>query len=221
MTRTVEEMKKQDVLDHLIWDDSVNANDVHVKIENDTVKLEGTVPNFTAKISAQRDAFRVKGVKNVENHLQIKFPPRITIPTDEEITENIKNMLLWNSRINSDSISVQTEKGVVTLSGIVNSFWEKYLALDIANSANGVTEVINTISVNPTKTVIDMDIERDIKNAFERSSLIDEDKIYVDVSGGVVHLIGAVSHYLIKDEAHDIAMYTAGVTDVVDDITIG
>lgn len=221
MARFIEEIKKQDVIDQLTWDDSVNADDVHVEVDMNTVQLTGQVPDYAAKIAAEKDAYKVAGVMNVKNYLEIKFPPSISMPSDEEITSNVKNMLLWNSRINSDNITVTTNRGIVNLSGSINSYWEKYLAGDAANSASGVIEVVNNLTVSPIKTIIDMDIENDIKNAYKRSSLIDEDRIYVDVNAGVVHLSGVVSNYLIKNEAYDIAMYTAGVTDVVDDLTIG
>jgi len=185
------------------------------------VQLKGTVPNYTAKIAAERDAYQVVGVMNVENYLEIEFPPSVTMPADEEITDNVDKMLAWNSRIHSDKINVSTSNGTVTLSGNVNSYWEKYLAGEIATSTTGVIGVVNNLTVSPTRSIIDMDIEKDIKNTYKRSSLIDEDKIGVSVKNGIVHLSGSVSNYLIKKQAHDIAMYTASVVDVIDEITIG
>jgi len=216
-----EEIRKQDIIDQLTWDDSVNANQVHVDVRDNTVRLTGSVSNYTAKMAAERDALQVPGVFQVENYLKIEFPPTVTIPADKEITGNISNMLAWNSRLDAGSIDVSMDAGVVTLSGRVFSYWEKYLAGKVAMSATGVVDVINNLEVRPAQSIIDMDIERDIKSTYERSTLVDEDKINVSVNEGVVHLSGVVSNQLIKQEVYDIAMYTAGVRDVIDEITIG
>jgi osmotically-inducible protein OsmY len=217
----VEEIKKQDIVDQLTWNDSVNANDVQVTVNGKTIQLKGSVPNYTAKMAAERSAFQVAGVDQVENYLEVAFPPNYTMPGDEEITGNINHMLGWNNTIRSDDISIKTKHKIATLSGVVNSYWEKYLAGRIAVTTHGVIEVINDLAVQPTRNIIDMDIEKDIRNTYRRSGLIDEHKIKVSVNNGVVHLSGVVSNQLIKQQAHDVAMYTAGVVDVVDELTIG
>ncbi len=220
MAPLVEELKKQDVVDQLTWDDSVNANDIYVNVDDRSVQLKGKVPNYASKIAATNAAFRVAGVRNVENYLDIEFPPSITLPTDDEITSNINNMLIWNSKILSSDIKVETINGVVTLTGSVSTYWEKYLAEDIANSARGVLEVNNLLNVELTKSIIDIDIENDIKEAYRRSILIDETKIEVSVTNGVVTLTGSVESYPIKREALDIAIYTTGVVEVNDQLYI-
>jgi osmotically-inducible protein OsmY len=217
---TTEEMRKQDIVDQLTWDDSVDANEVHVSVKDGNVKLTGTVPNFTAKLAASKDAYMVAGVKDVENDIDVEYPVTLQVPSDEEITSNINNMLIWNDNILSSNIKVETQNRIVTLRGSVESFWEKSLAGDIAASARGVIDVINTLDIELTKTAMDVDIQQDIKNAYRRSILIDEDKIIVGVNNGIVRLTGSVANYPIKKEALDIAMYTAGVIDVIDELTI-
>ena len=220
MAPSVEELKKQDIIDHLTWDDSVNANDVQVIIKDKTVHLKGTVPNFTAKMAAERAAYQVAGVNLVDNDLEISFPSSYTQPGDEEITSSITHMLAWNTNVNSEDIQVKTRNRIAILSGYVNSYWEKYLAGRIAVTTHGVMEVVNDLTVSPRRTIIDMDIAKDIRNAYRRSGLIDEERITVSVNKGIVHLSGVVSNYLIKQRANDVAMYTAGVVDVVDEVTI-
>lgn len=220
MAPLVEEIKKQDIVDQLTWDDSVNANEVHVNVSDGTVHLTGTVPNYAAKLAAETDAYSVAGVRFVENDLDVEYPTTVTIPEDIEITESINNMLRWNSNINATNISVETSNSIVTLRGTVDSYWEKYLAEDIANTAYGVLGVINLIEVTLKKTIVDIDIENDIRRAFQRSFFIDENKINVSVNNGTVTLHGTVANYPVKKEALDIAKYTSGVIEVIDEITI-
>ena len=129
-------------------------------------------------------------------------------------------MLLWNSNIVSSDIKVITENRMVTLQGKVDTYWEKYQAENIANSANGVLGVINLLTVELSTSKVDEDIRNDIVSAFNRSVLIQEGEIDVSVNNGIVTLQGSVPNYAVKREATNVAMYTAGVLEVIDDLVI-
>lgn len=221
MSPQTDEFIKQDIIDHLVWDNSIDANDIHVSVDNGIAELTGTVPGYTAKLAAEEDTLQVKGVIEVDNALEIVFPPEKARPGDAAITSNIENKLLWNSSINAANITVETKDGVVTLMGNADTFWEKKLAEEIANNSYGVIWVDNKLSVNLVKTVVDIDIEQDIKNALRRNVFINETLINVDVNNGSARLSGVVPYYVMKKDVIDTAMLTAGVTDVIDEITIG
>jgi osmotically-inducible protein OsmY len=213
-----EDTIKREVIDQISWDDSVNANDIHVDVIEDTVKLMGTVPNHAAKMAAERDAYYVTGVTNVDNDLEIKYPKEEF--TDEDIADNVGNLLLWNGNITSNDISVDVNRGVVTLRGDVDSYWEKRLAKEISMSASGAVDVVNDLQVKLRRSYADEDIKDDIYKAFQRNPIIDENKIEIDVDKGIVKLSGTVANYQIKHQAHRAAQYTAGVQEVIDKIII-
>lgn len=213
-------INKQDIIDHLNWDDSVNNIDIKIEIENNTVQLKGSVPNYTSKLAAERDVYQVSGVTKVENFLRVKFPFSVTIPDDNEIKENITKMLAWNNMINAENIEADVNRGTVTLTGNVGSKWEKHMVESLANSLHGVVDVENNISVKLGKSILDRDIEKDIKRAFERSILIDESNITVNVKNSIVELSGSVANLAVKKEAYNTALYTAGVLDVIDNLTV-
>lgn len=215
-----EELIKQQIIDHLTWDASVNANDINVTVKNGKVELRGTVQNYTARLAAERNAFHVYGVEDVKNYLEIKFPATQSLPTDEEINENITRILSWNSHIDASEIVVKTHTNIVTLEGNVGSYWEKYMIGEIVNAVRGVLEVTNNITVRPKLETRDINIKNEIESAFERTNLINEDNIDVSVDTGMVILEGAVSNFFVKTQAHNIAMYTTGVVDVVDKLTV-
>jgi osmotically-inducible protein OsmY len=222
MAELREKVSKKEIIEHLTWDNSVNASEVQVIVKNDTVQLRGRVPNLTAKMAAERDAYQVKGVASVENYLEVEFPPSTSLPTDKEIAGNVKNILEWDTRLDSDTINVTVRRGTVRLTGTVSSYREKRKAYDIAHSVNGVISVSNRLRVSPNQSVLDRRIEEDINNAFSRSVLIDENRIRVTVNNGIAHLSGVVANHLIKQEVHNVAMYTEGVLDVDErELTIG
>ncbi len=221
MNPTTDELIKQNIVDHLIWDNRIDANNITVVVEEGIAKIEGTVPNILSKTNAEKDVFQVEGVKMVENHLDVAFHTGKTRPQDSLIATNIENKLLWNSQIDESGIQVSCLNGIVTLEGSTPSYWQKKLSEDISLSSDGVMMVRNEISVKVVKSAIDMDIEKDIRKAFRRSVMIEEDKIDVTVNNGTAILTGVVPFYAMKREILDIAMFTAGVIDVRDEITIG
>ena len=215
-----EELIKQQIIDHLTWDASVNANDINVTVKDGLVELRGTVQNYTARLAAGRNAFQVNGVEDVKNYLEIKFPATQSLPMDEEINENITRILSWNSHIDASDIAVRTHSNIVTLEGNVGSYWEKHVVGEIVNSVRGVLEVNNNIKVRPKLETRDINIKNDIESAFERTNLINENNIDVSVDTGMVTLEGAVSSFFVKTQAYNIAIYTTGVVDVVDKMTV-
>lgn len=220
MLPTTDEIIKQEIIDQMAWDDRINVNKVYVKVQDGIVRLEGTVTGHAAKEAAEKDSFLVTGVKKVENYLEVKLPPDTKLPSDTVINQNIENNLNWNSQINAANVRIKTTDGVVKLTGKVNTYWERKIAEEIARNTKGVILVENELAVALTMTVEDAEIEIAIKNACKRNALIDGDKIEVRVKDGVVYLSGRVPNHVVKREINDIAIFTTGIKDIKDEMTI-
>jgi hyperosmotically inducible protein len=68
---------------------------------------------------------------------------------DSVITTGVKTRMLEDERVAGTSISVETMKGTVMLSGFAKSEAEKAAAESIAKSVDGVRVVKNEIAVRP------------------------------------------------------------------------
>lgn len=68
---------------------------------------------------------------------------------DSAITSSIKARFVDNKQVDAASISVETLKGVVQLSGFAKNSTEKSTAETIARNVKGVTSVRNEIVVRP------------------------------------------------------------------------
>jgi osmotically-inducible protein OsmY len=68
---------------------------------------------------------------------------------DSTITTQIKARFVENKQVDAASISVETMKGTVMLSGFAKNSAEKATAENIARGVNGVRSVRNEISVRP------------------------------------------------------------------------
>lgn len=213
------EIIKKNIVEQLAWNDNIDINDIFVNVKDNTVILKGTVNSHSSKLEAVRETLLVAYNYDIDNQLQVKFHPKKTLPNDYQIAENIQNILKWNDSINPVNIKVNAENGKVILSGTVLRTREKKKAEDIASSTKGVVEVDNKIVIKPSTIRPDDQIHKDVKKAFERNPLIDGDRIFLEVKKGIIYLSGSVANEIIRKEIHDIALYTRGVVDVVDELT--
>ncbi len=173
------EILKKDIIDQLYWDSRVDASKVKVEIKEGEVFLEGSVPNYSAAEAAQEDTYSIPGVRIVNNNLTIAVPGLKESPTDEEIKSNIEDIFRSSSDLGSLIISIYVDRGVVTLSGTVEAFWQKLKAEELANGVLGVTDVINELMVVPTEDIKDIAIAKDIERALERNKQVKDQNIDV------------------------------------------
>jgi osmotically-inducible protein OsmY len=103
--------------------------------------------------------------------------------TDFEIKDDVLDELAWQPNIDETQIGVIVEDGVVTLSGVVNSYAKKLDAEKAAKRVEGVKAVALDIEVKYgtdfKKT--DKEIAKAIVDAFEWNALVPEDDIMVKV----------------------------------------
>lgn len=218
-TRTDERIKK-DLIDSLYWDNRVNAADVHIDVEEGTVTLTGTVPSYAAREAAFDDAMLTRGVIEVDNRLVVSYPTGVTLPSDIDLETNIMDSLMRNPEMEGADLEVAVDRGAVTLRGIVDSYWKKLRAEEIASNRSGVLKLKNELAVVPTGDYADRDIAEDIVAALERSPLVGPEHVNITVEDGEVTFTGSVPSWSARRAARRAASYTAGVIDVHDHLNI-
>lgn len=210
---------RADVSSQLFWDDRIDESDISVDVAEGQVILTGTVPTCAHRRQAEDDAWSIAGVRHVDNRLRVS-PTASPLPGDTEIASTVRTILGWNPTIDSSRIDVSASGGVVTLSGAVESYWQKSRAAYLAASLHGVVDVSNLLRVEPAAAQTDEDIRGDILTTLARNTFIDDRNIEVEVSGGTVTLTGTVGSYFAWSTAGDIAKFTSGVVDVHNDLAI-
>jgi osmotically-inducible protein OsmY len=163
----------------------------------------------------------IPGVRAVKNFLRITHPEITLVPGDDEIKKSIESVLKWNSYIEEAELDIIVEEGIVSLKGTVDLPWKKERIEQMAYNIFGVVEVINQLGVVPTKNIVDQVIAEDIAAAFERNANIDSDVIDVKVEDGNVVLSGTLPNWNAFRAAYEIALHTAGVVSVVNDLSVG
>ncbi len=114
--------------------------------------------------------------------------------TDAGIQQDIIDQLKWEPILQAAEIGVTVKKGVVTLSGIVDSYAKKVAAENAARKVSGVVAVAEDIQVgvSPLWRRTDTEIAEAVSNALKWSTSVPDQKIKVKVEDGVVTLDGAV-----------------------------
>jgi len=143
---------------------------------------------------------------------------------DEEIRLAVIDELRWETQIsNPTAIGVAVNDGVVTLSGYVDNFSDKYVAQTTAQSVPGVKAVIPDIQVNPARDteIDDLKIAKDVSNAIELNSSIPQNQIKVLVKNGKVTLDGELEWEHQKDEAENTISKIPGIRGIANNITVG
>jgi osmotically-inducible protein OsmY len=96
--------------------------------------LETTMLNDGRRMDERRGDYRGKGPKGYTR-------------SDERIKEDVNDRLSDDSSLDASDIEVSVQNCEVTLSGTVNTRWEKRRAEDCAESVSGVKNVENRIKV--------------------------------------------------------------------------
>ena len=142
--------------------------------------------------------------------------------TDSELQREVLDELKWEPSINAAHIGVSVKDGIVTLSGHVKSYWEKYVAERAAKRVYGVRAVANEIDVNlPSSSQrTDEDIATAAVNALKTNFSVPADKIKVTVSKGWLKLEGEVEWQYQREAAERTVRYLTGVNGVSNLITV-
>ena len=131
----------------MVKDDLVKANEVDVDTVDGHVILTGVVSTRQESQRAVKLAKSVAGVKSVRNNLQIGERSWGEAFNDKWLVSKIKSKLIAEPEIRSLNIDVDVDKGVVTLTGIVGSRFEKKRAIELAKATEGIVRVVDNLRV--------------------------------------------------------------------------
>jgi osmotically-inducible protein OsmY len=141
---------------------------------------------------------------------------------DEDIRRDVEAELLWEPDIESNDIAVTVKGGVVTLTGFVRKYTEKYAAERAAKRVLGVKAVANDLEVKLPSggERLDREIAQDAVDALKRDLPISSQHIKVVVRDGWITLEGQVQWDFQRRMAESAVRRIAGVKGVVNLIRI-
>jgi osmotically-inducible protein OsmY len=137
----------------LLFHRNVSATGTDVDVKDGIVTLTGQASSLAQReltTEYAKDVDNVKGVKNDMTIAQTPATPDATIGDkidDASITAEVKSSLLSHHSTSALRTTVSTTDGVVTLGGVAKNEAEKSLVTKLATDINGVTSVINNMTI--------------------------------------------------------------------------
>lgn len=119
---------------------------VGVEVVEGRVLLTGAVPEAEDRVEAVRIAWKVDGVSEVLNEVQIADRGGITAyANDIRISSQLRLRLLTDTSVSDINYSIDTVNGVIYLMGISVSQEELDTVIGYARGISGVTEVVSHV----------------------------------------------------------------------------
>lgn len=208
---------RQNVIDELDFDPSIDAAHIGVAVENGIVTLSGHVGSYAERVAAEKAAQKVRGVRGVVEEIKVRFGGE-TPPRDEDLAQRAVQMLDWSVTVPRGAVQVKVQNGWVTLSGKVEWQYQREEAYGSIKRLAGVAGIINNIEVTPNASV--PDVRARIVAALKRNAELEADAIKVTVKDARVVLEGKVNAWHERRLAESAAWSAPGVHAVEDHLTL-
>jgi osmotically-inducible protein OsmY len=141
--------------------------------------------------------------------------------SDLELQTEVLAELKWEPAVTADGIEVAARDGVVTLSGSVPYFAEKFAAERATRRVPGVLAIAEELAVNRIhhQDHTDTDLAVAVANALKWHVWV-PDKVQATVEKGWVTLIGEVKWEYQRNAAQDSVSFLFGVKGVSNNIVV-
>ena len=142
--------------------------------------------------------------------------------SDSDIKRDVEAELKWDPDIDATDIAVAAKGGVVTLTGFVRSYTQKWQAESDAKRVAGVVGIANDIEVRlPTGSERpDPEIARDAVSALKNELPYSSENMKVVVKNGWVTLEGSAEWNYQRTRAEEAVRRVRGIKGVTNLITL-
>jgi len=168
----------------------VPAHLIDVSTHEGIVRLSGITDNLLARERAEEIALAVRGVRGVVNELLISTPD---VP-DEELNAHLATALADDPATADYNVQATAADGVVTVTGLVQSWAEKQLVLRVVRGVRGVRRLHfdNLVIQWGEVRNSDEEITTQIRELLDWDIRVHSALVEIRTSDGVVHLAGTV-----------------------------
>jgi len=142
--------------------------------------------------------------------------------TDKQLQKDVLAELEWEPSVHATHIGVEVDQGIVTLSGHVDSYSEKWGAERAVKRVSGTRAVVIELDVKIKNSAkrSDADIALSAVDRMQWQANIPNDAIHVSVEKGVITLTGDVAWRYQRDAAYEAVRNLTGAVGVINQILI-
>jgi len=125
----------------------VDVSELRVSQAGEVLVLEGTARTLWQKDRAGQLVSQLEGVIALDNRIAVLPESR---PEDQAIARGVIQALERQGAVSPGAVEVEVREGQVTLRGPVPTWFARHAALRAAQLADGVTEVVDELSIEET-----------------------------------------------------------------------
>ena len=142
--------------------------------------------------------------------------------TDTQLKADVESELAWDPSINAANVGVAVKSGIVTLTGHIDTYAEKYAIERAAQRVQGVkaTAIELDVKLAPGHVRSDSDIAAAADSALQWHALVPDGKVKVKVEKGWVTLTGTLDWDYQRISAEKAVRPLTGVVGVSNAITL-
>jgi osmotically-inducible protein OsmY len=209
---------RQDVLDELEFEPSIDAKNIGVVATAGVVTLSGHVSSYAEKLAVEHAVQRVRGVKAIAEEIEVRFPNKPGT-SDDEIARRAIETMKWSTLVPDDHVQIVVQNGHVTLTGSLDWNYQRVGAENVVAGIAGVVGVTNEITLRPR--VSERDVKLTIERALARNAAVEGQRVRVKALGDKVTLEGSVETWAGRRIVEQAAWSAPGVTAVDNRLLVG
>ncbi|MCI1188644.1 BON domain-containing protein [Hymenobacter sp. DH14] len=189
----------------------VSAHLIDVATQNGIVALTGFTDSLLSRQRAEEIALAVRGVRSVVNELEIRTPE---LP-DADLRRDVERALAHDPATGDYNITCLVADGIVTVSGVLQTWLEKQLVLRVLRGVRGVRRIEgDNLKVRGGEIMnSDEEISTEIREILDWDIRVNSALVEVQTTDKVVHLAGTVGSGAEKEHIISVA-YQAGARQV-------
>jgi len=141
---------------------------------------------------------------------------------NSELQTDVQNAIKWEPLLNAAEIGVTAKDGVISLTGVVDSYAKKLEAENAAKKVIGVKALVEKIEVKfPSSWAkTNLEIANEVLAALKSNWAVPTDKVTVKVEDGWVTLEGELPWDYQREAAKNAVNFLTGVKGVTNNIKI-
>ena len=186
--------------------------------DNSSIYLEGVTDAFGSRYLAEKEALKVKGVKNVLNEIAVKSSDVSDTEIEANAIAKIRSHLKGSP---FDLVSIKVNNGFVTLTGNVR---DQSLVSDAMESVmwihgvRGVENKIDYASIAAGDERLRRAIFARLNREFPQYFIGRDPSIIILVNSGRIELVGYVESNVTREKIGSIVRSFNGVLDVINNL---
>ena len=139
-----------------------------------------------------------------------------------ELQTDVQNAIQWEPLLHAAEIGVTAKDGIVSLTGIVDSYAKRIEAESAAKKVIGVKALVENIKVKfPNSwSKTDLEIAEEVIGALKANWSVKKDKVTALVADGWVTLEGTLPWNFQRENAEICVQHLAGITGITNNIKI-